>query len=82
MTTTDDRVARPTTLERLAAVTAIVALVVAIVILVLVALENLGNILVASVGLAIAVVGGGTCSRTGGSCVWWRSCWSWRGSGS
>ncbi|MGZ8601079.1 MAG: diacylglycerol/lipid kinase family protein [Actinomycetota bacterium] len=58
MTTTDDRVARPTTLERLAAATAIVALVVAIAILVLVALENLGNILVASVGLAIAVVGG------------------------
>ena len=82
MTEIDDRAMKPTMLERLAALTAVAALVIAIVILVVFALENLGNIVVASVGLAIAVVGGGTCSRTEEPCVWWRSCWLWRGSGS
>src|SRR5512134_3232211 len=52
-----DETAKPTALERLAAATAVVALGLAMVILVLLALENLGVILVASLGLAIAVVG-------------------------
>jgi diacylglycerol kinase family enzyme len=49
--------ARPTTAQRLAAVVAIVALVVAIAIVAVVALDNLGSIVVASLGLSLAVVG-------------------------
>jgi diacylglycerol kinase family enzyme len=48
---------RPTIAQRLAAVVAIVALVVAVAIVAVVALDDLGNIVVASVGLALAVVG-------------------------
>jgi diacylglycerol kinase family enzyme len=47
----------PTIAQRLAAIAAIVALVVAIAIVAFVALDNLGSIVVASVGLALAVVG-------------------------
>ena len=57
MTRPDERTSKPTALERLAAATAVVALGLAMVILVLLALENLGVILIASIGLAIAVVG-------------------------
>lgn len=57
MTRLDERTSKPTALERLAAATAVVALGLAMVILVLLALENLGVILIASIGLAIAVVG-------------------------
>ena len=57
MSTTHDLAATPTMLERLAAATAVVALVLSMVIVVVLALENLGVILVASIGLAIAVVG-------------------------
>ena len=48
---------RPTIAQRLAAVVAIVALVIAVAIVAIVALDDLGNIIVASVGLALAVVG-------------------------
>jgi diacylglycerol kinase family enzyme len=48
---------RPTIAQRLAAVVAIVALLVAVAVVAIVALDDLGNIIVASVGLALAVVG-------------------------
>ena len=48
---------RPTIAQRLAAVVAIVALLIAIAAVAIVALDNAGRILVASIGLAIAVVG-------------------------
>jgi diacylglycerol kinase family enzyme len=48
---------RPTISQRLAAVVAIAALVIALVLVVFVALENVVDIVVASLGLALAVVG-------------------------
>lgn len=57
MTSSGETAGKPAALERIAAATAIVALLVAIGVVVLVAVDNVGNILVASIGLAIAVVG-------------------------
>ena len=57
MTATEMTQQRPTPLERVAAVVAIVALVTAIAIVASVALDNLGDIVIASTGVAIVVVG-------------------------
>lgn len=57
MTATGLQLRKPTGLERIAAVTAILALGAAIAIVALTALDNLGNIVVANVGLATVVVG-------------------------
>ena len=48
---------RPTMIRRLAALVAVVALVASVVAVATLALSNLVNILVASVGLAVAIVG-------------------------
>jgi diacylglycerol kinase family enzyme len=57
VSTSDAPEARPNVLQRSAALLAVVALAIAIVIVVFVALDNLGYIVLASVGLSIAVVG-------------------------
>ena len=54
---TSTAVTRPTIAQRLAAIAAIVALLVAVGVVAVVALDNLGSIIVASVGLALAIVG-------------------------
>jgi diacylglycerol kinase family enzyme len=57
MTSSDASEARPDPLQRSAALLAVVALVIAIAIVVFVALDNVGFILIGSVGLGVAVVG-------------------------
>jgi hypothetical protein len=54
---TSTAVTRPTIAQRLAAIAAIAALLVAVGVVAILALENLGSIIVASVGLALAIVG-------------------------
>ena len=54
MTSTPDT---PTLVQRLAAIVAMLALLIAIAVVAIVALDNLGGIVIASIGLALAVVG-------------------------
>jgi diacylglycerol kinase family enzyme len=48
---------RPTLVQRLAAIVAVLALLIAVAVVAVVALDNLGSIIVASVGLGVAIVG-------------------------